>query len=419
MKIDLTLWNTNTKKGYPIKVRITNNGKYTYIPTDVFIPKAFWNNKTKTIRANHKEADKLNGIIQDKLSEVKNQKGFYSKGDVLRFTDEYTKHLLAVRQFGTYKVVKVVYKSLNTYITGELKLKDISWKELNTDFLKNWKEHLIDTRGLNNATLKNYFKKLRQVWIRARVENIHNLPDPFIPIKLKENEVKHKGLTPYQFSELERIRLGDPKTMNPFFIALDTFLFQYYSYGMRIGDVLGLRWRNIEGKRIKYRMRKTNKDIFVPIGEELLTILWRYYPIKERWQGPLETEVVKNIKKIGDDFILPYMSKDVKENTIEYYNQIGAKTAIVNRDLKEVGTALNIDKLTSHVARHSFSTMLIRNRINVKQIQQSLGHANLNITQLYINSFSEEELEESILKVYKDTSLKLKKPKPKRIARDI
>ena len=86
MKIDLTLWNTNTKKGFPIKVRITNNGKYTYIPTDVFIPKALWNNKTKTIRANHKEADKLNDIIQDKLSEVKNQKGFYSKGDVLRFT---------------------------------------------------------------------------------------------------------------------------------------------------------------------------------------------------------------------------------------------------------------------------------------------------------------------------------------------
>jgi integrase/recombinase XerD len=416
MKIDLTLWNTNTKKGYPIKVRITNNGKYTYINTDVFIPKALWNNKTKTIRANHKEADKLNGIIQDKLSEAKSQKGFYSKGDVLSFTDEYTKHLIAVKQFGTYKVVKVVYKGLKNYIEDELKLKDISWKELDTDFLKKWQAYLVDERDLNNATLKNYFKKLRQVWNRARMENTHNLPDPFISIKLKENEVKHKGLTEYQFSELERIRLTQPDIMTPEYIALDTFMFQYYTLGMRIGDVLILKWKNIQGKKLVYKMRKTNKDIILPIGEQLLTILWRYFPIKNRFMAPLEIEVVKNMKEIGNDYILPYMSKDIKENTIEYYNYISSKTAIVNRDLKYIGATLNIDKLTSHQARHTFASTMIRKGANAKQIQQSLGHANLNLTQLYINSFTEEELDTVILNVYDDAALTIPR---ERIERNI
>ena len=419
MKIDLTLWNTNTKKGYPIKVRITNNGKYTYIPTDVFIPKSFWNNKPKNIRSNYPDAERLNGIIQDKLNEVKGQKGYYSKGDVLKFTDEYTKHLLAVKQFGTYKVVKVVYKALNTYITEELKLKDINWKELDTDFLKKFKEHLITTRGLNNATLKNYFKKLRQVWNRSKMENIHNLPDPFTSIKLKENEVQHKGLTQYEFSELERIRLVNSEDMSPQYIALDTFLMQYYSYGMRIGDILCLKWKNIQGKRIVYRMRKTNHDLNVAIGDQLLNILWRYFPVKSRWQAPLEIEVLKNINKIGSDYILPYMSKEIKENTIEYYNFVSSKTAIVNRDLKLIGKALNIPKLTSHVARHSFSSTMIRNGANVKQIQQSLGHANLNLTQLYINSFTEEELENVILNVYDGTSLKLSNPVPRKKIRDL
>ena len=296
----------------------------------------------------------------------------------------------------------------------------MSWKDLDTDFLKKWKEHLIDTRGLNNATLKNYFKKLRQVWNRARMENVHNLPDPFISIKLKENnEVQHKGLTQYEFSELERIRIVNSEEMSPGYIALDTFLIQFYTLGMRVGDVLVLKWKNIEGNKIVYRMRKTNKDIHVPIGEQLLKILWRYFPIKERWLAPLEMEVAKNLEKIGDDYILPYMKKDVKVNTIKYYNQISSKTAIVNRDLKQIGNRLNIQKLTSHMARHTFSSVMIRNGANAKQIQQSLGHANLNLTQLYINSFTAEELDNVILNVYDGTSIKLPKPRPRKIVRGI
>lgn len=419
MKIDLTLWNSNTKKGYPIKVRITNNGKYTYVPTGVCIPKAFWNNKPKTIRSNHPDADKLNQIIQDKLAEVKSQKGFYSKGDVLQFTNEYVKELLAVKQFGTYKVVKVVYKALNLYITEELKLKDISWKTLDSDFLQKWKEHLITTRGLNNSTLKNYFKKLRQVWTKAKIKGVHNLDDPFKTIKLKENEVKHKGLTEYEFSELERIRLLNSDDMSPEFIALDTFLMQYYSYGMRIGDLLTLKWKNIEGKKIVYRMRKTNHDLHVAISEQLLKILWRYFPLKKKYLAPLDVEIVKNIKVVGDLYILPYMNVEIKEKTIEYYNHISSKTAIVNRDLKLIGERLNIQNLTSHQARHTFSSVMIRRGANAKQIQQSLGHANLNLTQLYINSFTEEELTDVILNVYDGASLQTKKVEHKKKVRDI
>lgn len=52
--------------------------------------------------------------------------------------------------------------------------------------------------------------------------------------------------------------------------------------------------------------------------------------------------------------------------------------------LKTISKKLNLTKTISpHMFRHSFATMLLDNNVDIRYIQQILGHSSINITQIY------------------------------------
>jgi site-specific recombinase XerD len=73
---------------------------------------------------------------------------------------------------------------------------------------------------------------------------------------------------------------------------------------------------------------------------------------------------------------------------------------MVNVDLKDIGKKLEIStKLTTYVARHTFATVMKRNGVPVSLIGQALGHEDEKTTQIYLDSFNMDILEQAFNKL--------------------
>ena len=52
--------------------------------------------------------------------------------------------------------------------------------------------------------------------------------------------------------------------------------------------------------------------------------------------------------------------------------------------------------MSSHVARHSYATVLKRAGVSTSIISESLGHSSEKITQVYLDSFNNEQINEAM-----------------------
>lgn len=69
----------------------------------------------------------------------------------------------------------------------------------------------------------------------------------------------------------------------------------------------------------------------------------------------------------------------------------------VNDRLKAIGKELNLPiDLTTYVARHSFATSLKRSGVNTSLICEALGHSPERVTQIYLDSFSNDQMEDAM-----------------------
>jgi hypothetical protein len=140
------------------------------------------------------------------------------------------------------------------------------------------------------------------------------------------------------------------------------------------------------------------------IKKDKLPFMVRLINHRERCKETVEFEfldLTKNrIKRTrinvgrGNEFVFPYLSNSEFNNiqgnnfddvTIDQYKAMKHASIVYNRHLKEVMKACNIDtNISSHVSRHSFTSILIKDSLNTYDISLSLGHSGLKVTENYI-----------------------------------
>lgn len=141
-----------------------------------------------------------------------------------------------------------------------------------------------------------------------------------------------------------------------------------YSCGLRVSELVGLNWEDIDTTLEVVRVRgKGNKERIVPIGKKALEALQHY-------RGHMQ-ELVKGKRKGGNG-----------EHGAVFLNCRGGRLTtrsvarLVGRYVKQSGTLI---KASPHSLRHSFATHLLEAGADLRSIQELLGHASLSTTQKY------------------------------------
>jgi integrase len=146
------------------------------------------------------------------------------------------------------------------------------------------------------------------------------------------------------------------------------YLTTAYSCGLRLQETLNLQVSDIDSERMRIHVHrgKGAKDRYVPLPEACLDILRSYWKLHR-----------------NATWIFPRLGRSSKEGPTA---TTPMNKASVQGALRRVLKQLKIKKRVSvHTLRHSYATHLLEAGVNIRRIQQYLGHRSLNTTMIYLH----------------------------------
>ena len=168
------------------------------------------------------------------------------------------------------------------------------------------------------------------------------------------------------------------RSPNPYLrFPIDLFLFSYFMGGINFVDIAYLTEDNVIDNQLVYVRKKTKKRIKLPLQ-------------------PIAIELINKYKKADNPFLFPILN-DFHKSEQQKINRVRKVIKKVNKRLKEIGEELNLPiDLTTYVARHSFATVLKRSGVNTSLICEALGHSSERVTQIYLDSFGNDQMEDAM-----------------------
>ena len=196
---------------------------------------------------------------------------------------------------------------------------------------------------------------------------------------LDADEITVKYLTQEELKKFVDIRENLPLLRQKEFH--DMFMFSFYACGLRLIDMMTLRWVDIDFKKQvirKVQVKTRNRNV-IPIREAAIKIL-------DRWKGRYKVFV---FGLLPDKFNL-----NVDEELRKRRNSV---TATINTSLKRQSKFANLDKeITFHWARHTWAVLALEKGVEISKISRLLGHTSTAVTEKVYAEFLPDTLGEVV-----------------------
>jgi len=486
MKVEAILWpRINKNQQHFIKIRITEKRKSRYYNLKYSIPKRYWNEKTHRVRSSYFNYKEINDHIEFEINRInynnsnvidnQNDKNY----DNVSFLEYFDKQLNYMEERGRYndtKKHKVIRNHLLNYVNNKYNNEDILFSHITIDFLEGFISYFKKPeRNHNNNTIKQTIAKLSFFYNKALDQKVYAVDkNPFKFINIKAKPTDNKGLEIDEFLLLDNVSPFGFKSILPefnhreIFYTKNYFIFQIYASGIRVSDLLLLRWSNINNGYMEYKMRKTNKTLKIPLNNKLIEVLRFFLPysykktylekyssdfemylslndleqkefkksnpvliINPQIKKPIYSYQIDNHENIlrmingcrsthSDKFILNIFSRDdisklndkSKNTNVIEHKIIQSNTTKYNKRLKKlqsliIGGEMKLEtKLTTHVARHTYASIMISTNANLTAISKTLGHTSVKTTENYLKSITNSFVFDQVSKSFDDLEIK-------------
>lgn len=380
----------------PLMLRVTKDRKRKYVSLGISVNPAYWDFSKNEPKADCPNREYIELLIADKIKEYSakiielkatNQE-FTSTSLVEKVSVKHTNHKTVESVFQEHMAslikagrksyalsIKQAYNSLKEFCHSL----DFYFSEMDAAWLKRYELFLREKRLAEN-TIGIRFRTLRAIYNVAMEEDAVS-PDcyPFKKFKVSrlQQETVKRALTKVDIEHVLQFQSSNRYMRFP----IDIFAFTYYCGGINFTDIAHLTQANLIDGRLIYKRQKTKKLIKIPLQPQALALIKKYHNAESPYLFP----------------ILSPFHKTAEQKA----NRIHKVITKVNDRLKQIGKALNLPiTLTTYVARHSQATIMKKAGVSTGMIREIMGHSSERITQIYLDSFDNEQIDEAMKSLF-------------------
>ncbi len=389
--VSVILRNDKIKKNgkAPLHFLIIKDRKKTKITTGLAVEPKFWNEEKGVIKPGATNSGRLNGFLKKKLSVLQDQvlehetfsrsisskklkQEIYGKGpeNFFQFAELALEGYEKQNMFGTHDRAAAIINKLKTFTGSDT----LVFQDITPEFLDKYDSYCRKEWENKTNTIHMNMKFIRKVFNDAiRLDKVEVKDNPFLKYRLKTEKTHRTFLSEDELTAFAEAGCTPGTRME---LHQDMFVFASYTGGLRVSDVLQLKWKNLDKTNINFTIRKTGSQISIRVPDKAMAILKKYKPTKAE----------------PNNYIFPMLPNGLKEDDLRLMDrEISVATAYINKNLKEIAKIAELGKhISFHISRHTFATRALRKGISIDKVSKLMGHAAIRETQVYAKIVNEE-----------------------------
>ncbi len=387
----------NADGTYTIVVQVIVNRKMTSIATDYSVPEKDWDAKWRKIRKSSAIAGnitRINNILDNRRKEITDKVTALEEAGQLDklplkqirkriIADEQVNYVFA---YTTSLVVTMkengkignarVYGDMLASLKKFTKDTDLPFAHITVEWLEKYRAFYFKDGGKSVNGFGTYARTLRSVYNKAIIAGFAKVSAyPFKHFKITKLKTKKRAL---EETSIKKFKDADTQDGLRKTRAKDYFLASFYLRGISFVDLAHLKVQYIKNGRLKYERQKTGytQQLDIKIVPQLQEIFDRYI-----------------IGKSSEDYIFPIIKRKSPE---DIYKDIKTAIRLYNRTLRIMADENEMPELpSSGWARHSWATSAKRKGVPTAVISEGLGHDSEKTTQIYLDSFETDVLDDA------------------------
>jgi len=396
--VKIILWTADQKKDgtCPIAIRIIKDRKPRYVFSGQYIHEKDWNKELRRVKKSHPNSKRINNLLIKKMAEVNDtvleletdkesitSKEIKDKIKKVRknisFFDLAAQRIRNYQKKGTYSVGNAEQSIVNN-LKKFVERDNLYFQDISVSFLERFKAFCSSDLGHSSRTITNqliFIRTMFNIAIKDVIVDSKYYPFAGDNVKIRISSGLKIGLTKNEIESIENLKL-EPGTS--IWHTRNVWLFSFYFAGIRISDVLKLKWSDFKDDRLNYVMHKNEKPVTLKIPDKANEII----------------KVHRKERKGPENYVFPWLNKANQNDKRDLFRKSRSASRLFNNYLKKIAKLAGIDKnLSNHIARHSFGN-IAGDKIHPLMLQKLYRHSDLKTTINYQSNFIHKEADEAL-----------------------